>query len=285
MLAVSNSFLEVIESPADGTQPHRTTFGVSFSLGASNTMGSYAQFLDGSTDWPAGFGDGYGILISVSTVAVSTNANNALVTIGIDLSGGTTYTDWISNLLVSQVGITTLGICEYYFPIRVPNGASLAIKGQSSNASPIATSYMHSKIYGKPTHPELIRAGSFVETFGADTANSAGTSVTCGTGSDGTYVQLGSALSRKIWGWEYGVGTTSAALTAHRYHTDIAVGDASNKRRVIRNAQTTSSTAETMDKRSAFSMGDGASGDIVYGRMQGSTALSGASLIAYGVGG
>lgn len=290
MLHMSNGFALTIEKPVDGTL-NGDTSGVAFSLGGSNTMGAYAQILDGSTDWPADSGDGYWISIHVSSVAVSTVQSNALVTIGIDPAGGTTYTDWIQHLLVTGAGtLNGNGVwgVRYEFPIRVPRGCSLAIKGQSAQAIPIATSYCKIQIKCKPTRPELMRVGSFVQTFGADTANSDGTTVTAGGASEGTYAQLGSSLDKPIWFWEWGWGSSAAAFAATVGEVDIAVGDASNKRRVVRNKRFFIGTAETQTKfGKQGEYGDGAVGDLVYGRVQfgDATGPGSDSMIAYGVGG
>ena len=286
-----NAFLGMIGSVADGAQPG-TTWGTAVTLGASNTMGSYAQVIDGSADWPAGFGDGYWLVIEVSDIGVSAANHEALVTVGIDLSGGTTYTDWIENLLVSSAqAVQGNGLADgimYGFPLRVPNGASLALKGQDRNAAP-STARCRMFIYGQPTHPERVRAGSFVRSFGVDTTNSRGTYVTHGGASEGSWAQLGSALAEHLWFWEFGLSRNSTAFSAQSCFTDIAVGDASNKRRVIRNAHTVWGTAETQTKYPAGEFGPAAAGDLVYGRGQiGDGAVPGASVMsiaAYGVGG
>lgn len=284
MIHLSNSFLEVIEVPADGTRPHRTSWGTTFQPGASHTMGSYFQFIDGSSDWPAGIGDGYGIYLEFNAIGVSGAAHDVLATIGIDLAGGTSYTDLISNLLVTGPAAATLGTVSYFFPLLIPNGASLAIKAQDSNAAPPTACKIQAKIFCKPTHPELIRCGTYVQTFGADTANSRGTAITTGA-SEGTPVQLGVALDKDIWGWEYGFGNSSAAITGNAWFVDILIGDASNKRRVICNAEVHGSTTETLDKRAAFALAECSVGDLVYGRGQGTSLPGTTSLIAYGIGG
>lgn len=287
----TNSFLEVIEVPVDGTRPQRVSDGVGFSLGASNVMGSYVQLLaggdvSGGGGWPDGCGDGFGIFLSVTNVGVTSQAHNALMTIGIDPSGGSSYTDWIENLLISAATTNTVGgAYTYYFPIRIPHGAALAVKGQDSHATPVATSYCRLRIYCKPTHPELIRVGTFVKSFGVDMATSAGTGVTEGTGSDGAYTQLGSALDKEIFYWEWGVGVSGTSIVGSNHLVDIAVGDASNKRRVIRNAMWIGATTETIGKPPSGEYGPGAIGDLVYARSQNGGAQPGLSYAAYGVGG
>ncbi|MEQ1734883.1 MAG: hypothetical protein ABL886_00465 [Rhodoglobus sp.] len=248
-------------------------------------MSSYVQLLDGSTEWPAGIGDGFGLQIGFANTNLASNSNAGLATIGIDLAGGTTYTDWISNVICGPTSNVEDGYTQYYFPIRIPNGASLGIKAQGGSATPPANPDCQFKIFCKPTRPECIRVGSFVRTYGAVTATSEGTAVTPGGVSEGTYVELGT-LADEIWGWEFGVTCTAAAIGAAVSHTDIAVGDATNKIRVIRNHVTTHGTSEVMAKlMTAFQFGEGPNGSKVYGRMQMEGTQTGCSLIAYGIGG
>lgn len=287
MLNVSNEFLLFLEKPVDGTRPHRTSNGVGFSLGSSDSEGSYSQIVDGSTDWPASSGDGYGLYLEFVNTFVTSQSASALVTIGIDLAGGTSYTEWINDLIAGPSALVTSGsFISYYFPIRIPNGASLAIKGQSNNASPPATSYVRTIIPCLPTHPELLRVGSFIRTYGATTASSQGTSVTEGTTSDGSYTSIGT-LSDDIWGWSACVTSQATAFTSNLMSLDVAVGDGSSYRRVIPDCLFKISTSESISFNSNFSLGPAKNGDGVYARIQtgDNAAIGSASVIVYGIGG
>lgn len=286
MIHISNSFLNIIQVPADGTRPSRTSQGISFTAGASNSESSYVQILDGTT-WPTGYGDGYGIYLEVANTFLTANTHAMLATIGIDPTGGTSYTEWINDLAIGQSNNFANCAISYYFPVRIPEGSSLAIKAQCDNASPVANSDLFFKIYCTPTRPELVRAGTFVRTFGANTGTSQGTSFTPGTTSEGAYTSLGT-LSDTLWYWEYGVSINNTTITANVLHVDIAIGDGSSNRRVIPNALLFTGTSETVSKTSnPFGHGTGVSGDGVYIRGQvGENALiSGYNAIAYGVGG
>lgn len=286
MLHLTNEFLLTIESPTDGTRPSRTG-GTAFSIGASNVEGSYTQFLDGSTAWPAGSGDGYELYLEFGDVNVSGGGHSVLATIGIDPAGGTSYTEWIHDLLITGAPTGSLGQIGYRFPLRIPNGASLAVKAQDSNASPPATPHIRCQIKCQPTRPELIRYGTKVVTFGANVASSSGTAVTEGTVSEGAYAQLGVALTEPLWAWEFGWSSDAAAFAATLVYSDIAIGDATNKRRVIHNGRAFIGTVEYINKDDALWPGEAAIGDLVYGRCQvgDNPAPGSASMIAYGVGG
>ena len=288
MIDFSNEFLGIIQKPADGTRPSRTTSpgsGVSFVLGGSNVEGAYTQILDGSTEWPAGFGDGFVFMLQFANTNLTTFANPGLATIGIDLAGGTTYTEWIHDLICGPTSNHEDASIIYRLPIRVPNGASLAVKAQCLDATPPSNPDVLFRILGKPTRPELVRAGSFVRTFGAVTATSEGTGITPGTTSEGAYVELGT-LADDIWGWEFGMTINNTVVSSNIHNVDIAIGDATNKRRVLRNERIGSTTSEAVIKQQpGFDFGSGLSGDKVYGRSQSEIATTGASLIVYGIGG
>jgi hypothetical protein len=285
-----NEFQKVIESITDGTQP-AYSMGVAITPG-NNTYGSYAQIISGAnvTD------DVYAIEVWFNVGYVDSAARDILVTLGFDPAGGTSYSglggvsgNEIQHLLASCCGSfrsVDMGPQSYYFPVYIKAGTSIGAKASVNNAT-VGTLNCFVRLHCRPSHPELLRVGSFVRTFGATTASSSGTAVTPGTGSEGSYVQLGSAVAEPLWYFEYGIGVNNATFNNNGHMTDIAVGDASNKKRVIANALAWSSQPEVLCRPSAGRHGHAAIGDLVYGRMQaGDNALNtGYSLCAYGVGG
>lgn len=290
MLHLSNEFNLVIESVADGTQPGASN-GTTITPG-NNTYGSYATVLAGAslTD------DAYGIEIWFNSGAVDATARDGIATIGFDPAGGTSFGglggvtgNEIHHLLWSCCGdmrSISMGPVWYYFPIYIKAGTTIGCKASVNNAT-VGTVKCFVRLHCKPSRPELVRAGSFVRSFGALVASSCGTAITAGTGTDGTYTQLGSALAEPLWYWEYGVGINTDTIINNCQFTDIAVGDASNKKRVISNGVSISSQLETNLKPAMGAYGTGAIGDLVYGRMQvgDNVTLTGYSLMAYGVGG
>lgn len=289
MLHLSNEFQLVVESIADGTQPNFTN-GTSITPG-NNTYGSYTSVLSGAslTD------DAYGIEVWFNSGNVDSAARDGIATIGFDPAGGTSFgglagvtNNEISHLLWSCAGDmrnAAMGPVWYYFPLFIKAGTSIGCKASVNNAT-VGTVNCFVRLHCKPTRPELVRSGTFVRTYGATVGSSTGTSVTPGAASEGTYTELGT-LADAIWYWEYGVGINNAGFTANCQFTDIAIGDASNKKRVIANGVSMSSQSEVNCKPAMGAYGSGVSGDKVYGRMQvgDNAAMTGYSLIAYGVGG
>ena len=270
----------VISSVADGTRP-AAAWGALLTPG-NNTYGSYVQLLTATSD------ETYLIRIACHSFAASATARDALVTIGIDPAGGTSYADFIVDLAASCAPTYAqfIGIVEYEFPVRIPAGASVAAKATVNNAT-VGTGRVSITLFGRPSRPELVKAGTFVQTFGATPASSSGSTFTAGSTSEGAWAQVGSALTAPLWFWEFGFCVNNTVMGNTVHHVDIGLGDASNKKVVIPNGVVAESSAETLAKPAQGRFGIGAVGDIVYARVQDGPAVGGtpASVIVYGVGG
>lgn len=271
----------VIESVADGTRP-AAAWGTSVTPG-NNTYGSYVQVLTATSD------ETYLCRITLTSWSVSAAARDALVTIGIDPAGGTSYADLITDLVAACAPTyiqVVPGPVIYEFPIIVPAGATVAAKASVNNAT-VGTGRVSIALFGRPSRPELVKAGSFVQTFGSTPGSSSGTAITPGGAAEGAWTQIGSALTVPLWFWEFGYGVNNATMANNAHHVDIGLGDASNKKLVIPNGLVYETTSETLAKAAQGRVGLGAIGDIVYARVQTGTAAATAntSLIVYGVGG
>lgn len=246
-----------------------------------NAYGSYASLIAGASVTH----DVYEIWINVNSVGVSTVARDCIVTIGEDPAGGTTFADTILHLLAScAAGYNTqAGGIWYRFPYFIKAGTSIGAKA-SVNAVDLTAINVQVVLMCQPTRPDLIRAGSFIQTFGAVTASSCGTTVTPGGAAEGAYVELGT-LDKALWFWEVGLGTNDSTMSSAAIHADLAVGDATNKRIAIQDALWMVTSSETMGKADSGACRMAASGEKVYGRCQSSVAADSAvSMTAYGVG-
>jgi hypothetical protein len=284
-MIVPFEFGKVICSVADGTRPS-SGMGATVTPG-NNTYGSYAQMIAGSsvTD------DVYGVWLNFHGILSSGLAKDALVTIGIDAAGGTSYTDWITDILAScasscggsSTGFTGGG-CSFYFPVFLRAGASIAAKASVNNAT-VGTARAHCKLYCKPSLSQQVNPGTFVQTFGATTASSSGTVVTPGTVAEGAWTEIGTLTKPLRW-LEYGIGINSATMTANTIHVDVAIGDASNKKVVIQSEYVETNTVELITKYEASYPCVGAVGAKIYARAQvgPNAADSNVSVCVYGVG-
>lgn len=200
-----------------------TTLGTSVTPGASNAEGSWAS-IAGSANITV---DVRGVYLNVHSGASTTIARNHLLDIGIDPAGGTSYTELISNLAVSESPALTLaGSRQYFFPIRIPAGSSVAarVRGSAATASTVRVA---ARFYGRGSAPEFLPTGSFARTFGAVEASSIGTSFTPGNAADGSWVLLGTT-SEPLWWWQVGYGINNGTITAEYTYIDLAFGDGTN---------------------------------------------------------
>ncbi len=264
-------------------QPGNSAWGTSITPG-NNSFPAYAEIL-GNTAYETFY-----LEIFLSAFRASTLAKNALVTIGIDHSGGTTYTDQeILYLLASSAAAPSYGGVTYRFPLFIPAGSALAAKASVNNAT-VGTGYVGVRLYGQPTAPEVMRYGTYIESWGETTASSSGTSVTPGTASEGAWVDLsGGNTTRPYWWWQCGWGSNDASLINNIYVLDVGVGDGTTKELAIRDEMHgNSGTLEEHWKRPepdhAYVL-DQPSGKTVYGRMQCNASDASITMMAYGLGG
>lgn len=248
-----------------------------------NTYGTYEEIVAGSLVSH----DVYLIDVIIGTGAATAAARDILVTLGIDPDGGTSFSDFISHLMGSNASeyttATSGGGVSYRFPIFLRAGSSIAAKASVNNVS-LSELRVAVVLYGKPSNPEAVWAGSFVQTFGATPASSSGTALTPGEASGGAWVELGT-LDKTIRHWEAGIGFNTGTFTAGVMHCDLGIGDATDKKTPIVDGYATISAAERLYKTHWAAPGIGAPGDKVYGRAQGSDpATANMSMIAYGVG-
>lgn len=260
-----------------------TTWGTSITPG-NNTFPAYTEIL-GNTAY-----DCFGIAIFVHTIGSSGAAKDMLLTIGIDHTGGTTYTSCeISNLMCSSAGTLVTGGIWYYFPLYIPEGSAIAAKMSCSNAT-VGTGRVGVILYGRPTRPELVRAGAYVDNFGATTASSRGTTITAGTASEGAWTEMTSGTTtRSYWWFQVGWGSFDISLGSAIYAMDLSVGDATNKELVIEdhliiNAGTTEQVVKPFIPGEPTC--DVKDGQRIYVRLQCSTTVdTDLSMMAYALGG
>jgi len=208
-----------------GTNPSATP-GTSVTPGAGNAEGSWTQI---ATAANIAFGV-WGIWVSVAGGNTSGAQKDHLLDIGIDEAGGTSYTAIISNLVCGQTQAGSTGCNQYYFPLNIPAGSTVAVRVQGNNAT-AGTVRVWAMFFGKPSHPELVPRGEITETIGTIT-NSGGVSFTPGNAADGTWASLGTT-TRNLWWWQLCVQVSAGTITAQYTRCDLAYGDATNKTLII----------------------------------------------------
>ena len=201
--------------------------GVSVTPGYSNVMGSWVDLFGALLNE-----DSYGIYLRMSDGNTSGVATPFLVDIGVDAAGGTSYSVLIPSLLGFGFGsMGTVGWRKaiYYFPVFIPKGARVAVRAQTSATSGAVFS-VRARVAQKPSRPDLVRCGTFVDVIGADPANSRGTTYSVPSASAWSpWTSLGSA-PRDGWWIAPSYCNDVASMVNNTYGVDIAVGDTTNKR-------------------------------------------------------
>ena len=272
-------------SNVGSTRP-AAAFGTSVSPSATaNTYGSYTSLLAGGDI----LYDCFWVVININSIGISGGAKDAICTIGIDPTGGTSYTDWIPNLLCGQASshLQVRGGCWYSFPLFVKAGSRIAAKLSCNVASGTAGN-VAIWLDGQPRNPYSQFVGyNGVEAIGVNTATSSGTTVTPGTTSVGAWTSLGTSSSPCFY-WNYGTGISDGSVSDFNYSADIATGDGSNKHIIVSQGRVFSlASPDTMSFTQSETSADWAvpAGGNIYGRLwcSGAGGDSNVSMAAYGV--
>lgn len=269
-----------VVSNVDGARP-AGNYGAAVTPG-NNTKGSWAQVLAAaSVTEPSQM-----LMVNINSVAVSAAAKDCLVDIGVGSSGSEQLL--ITNLIGSCASNWNAlsGGWTYFFPLSLPAGTRIAARASVNNAT-VGSVRVIVRLFGRPSRRETVNAGAWVDTYGANTAASNGTSATPGTTSNGSWVQLGT-LTRDAWWWQFGMGVNDDTMTNLVTTADIAVGDAITKRVILNQMPVITSASEQSGNlpSSVQGPGVGRAGENIYGRLwcQG-TPDSNYSLTAYALGG
>lgn len=226
--------------------------------------------------------DVYGIQITFTDNNTNATARTAVADIGVDPAGGTAFSAVIPDLIHSQAGGSGLGGVTYYFPLFIKAGSSIGARTTQNVVS--GTSRVMIRVFGKPSRPDLIQWGTKVHAIGTKATASSGQALTAGsTNAESAYISLGSP-TKLCWWWQVGFGLGNGTVTGLGYHIDLARGDATTKRDIIKNRNYQGGTTETLTAWPDF-QGFGLAGpeSTIYARGSCSgTALAG-HVLAYGL--
>jgi hypothetical protein len=263
-----------------------TTQGLTITPG-NNTYPAYAEVLPNTAF------DTHYMSIYCGAVGSAAKLTTLLLKIGIDHSGATTYTDVeILHLFCPCAGLRGQGGIRYNFPLFVPANSAVAASASINNAT-VGTAEVGVTLWGKPTRPDLVRSGAYVDTFGAVTGTSTGTTITPGTTSESAWVSLASNITRDYWWWQGGCGLSGTVFTNIPYNLDVGVGTSTSVVDTCFEDQSWAlyNTSEQACNRLLpdheyvhYVPGDGAL-DVFARAQAGATPESTFSAIAYGLGG
>lgn len=222
--------------------------GINVTPGASNSKGSYTEVLDAALVTR----DCYMMSIILTNSAESGVARDVAVDIAIDTTDTSTYTILIGDLLcpcpspgvTGSTGTSIPGGWEWTFPVYIPAGTQVGARAQTSSAT-ANTVNVGIKVWGAPSRPELVRAGSKVDTFGFNSGTTDGTAITASLSSEGTYTDIsGADTTTSHFYWDFGIGLLDASIQSGGNHIDMAIGDGTNFKDIIRNSAVMTNTAE-----------------------------------------
>lgn len=282
MISVANRWQSEIRKPADGSQPSNGGTGTAITAsGFAHTMGSWTDVVL-AADWSGFTGDAFLIEINLNRANVGASNKRVLVDIGVDTGGG--YAALISYLIATNAADWGGGGNghTYSFPIRIPNGAKVGARCQGASGGQVV--YATIALFGNPSHPALVRAGTFSRTFGAAPASTSGDIFTCGTASEGAWSSTGTTADN-LWFWDVGYAMEDAATDHAVTLVDVGVGGAGSEIAFLRNATFSKSLDETLSKLSRGVVYPVASGSAISVRGQGQTAETNDHAIVYAVGG
>jgi|CXWL01.1.fsa_nt_gi hypothetical protein len=188
--------------------PSVDTPGINIIPGASNVKGSWTTILDPLPH------DVFALNIGFYNGDVSATNRGSLCDIGIDLSGGTTFSVLIPDLLCGSAAPGSLGGGQKYsFPLFIPSGATVGARAQTAAAAS-GTLNVAISGYGGIKDNHFFKVGRKVEALGIVSASSRGTTIVSGATSFGSPTFDGFYA-------EHGFSVNSAAMTAVRYHTHL----------------------------------------------------------------
>jgi hypothetical protein len=193
----------------------------------AHTKGSNINLLNGIAN------DCYGLMVRFVGGNSTTVARRAMADILIDPdagigNAGSSWTVLINNLAgnASCLGLAGAIGYRYYFPIYLRSGTAIGARIQDSAL--VGITRVGVRVVGNPTRPDRVDVGSKVQTLGASTATTVGTTVVPGTNAMGSYSATLGTLSDDAWWWQVGVLSNDTTMTARGYLFDVAV-NATNK--------------------------------------------------------
>lgn len=185
--------------PAAGQEAVQTqttpsaTPGVASTSGAANADGSWVQLGSDLTFELTNM-----LLRFVAGTAPSAADSRALGDIGVDLAGGTSFTEIVSDLLLTGTSSNVGQARLIRLPIRVPSGASIAFRHRAALASDVIR--VQAMFVGASQYPWQAWSADICDTYGAVAASSDGTAIGTGSigasGAEGSWVQITAATLR-----------------------------------------------------------------------------------------
>lgn len=171
-------------------------------------------------------GDAYGLWVQVAKTALSATDTSAVLDVGIDTAGGSSYTAKLSDFLCGfaddpNANSGTGGMQQLMIPVKIPSGSTVAIRGQTARASAQAASVR--------VQVAMATSGPLPGTLNCTTygvSGTTGTSVTPGAGSWGSWTNIGSTLAANTQMVAIACQPNGATVSRDAYRLEIGVSSA-----------------------------------------------------------
>ena len=198
---------------------------------AANTLTAHANAHTKGTDTACMVGvaeDVYDIAMTVTTGSTDATIRRQMIDLLIDPAAGvgnagSSWSVAINNLYCNSPSIgasVAMWGVKYSFPLHLKAGAAIGARVQDVVGGGCCRFSIN--VRGKPTHPELLKVGTKVQTIGATTATTTGVAVTPGNAVVGAYSASLGTLDRSAWWWQLGIGTNDTSLSTTVLYFDVA---------------------------------------------------------------
>jgi hypothetical protein len=193
------------------------TPGTAVTPGASGSEGAWTSIIAATARESAW------VYLRVSDGATASNSKQHLLDLGIDPTGGTSYTPLFEDLVCGcSAPLTVGGGFQFLFPLRIPAGARVGVRIQGLAAT-AGSVRVDLRLYGNACAPPFIPSAQYVERIGA-TSGTVGVSFTPGNAADGTWTLLGTT-TRPCWWWQLGYSINNGTITAEYTWIELGYGD------------------------------------------------------------
>lgn len=189
---------------------------------SANTKGSYVEFTSSLSDNTTGL-----IVVGNGTAPASGD-----ILLDIATGAASSETDVIANIPFARVN-SVFESWTRFFPLKIASGSRIALRTQCSGASGGATFVLYA-IKEETTFSNM----DSIVTYGANTADSGGTSIDPGgtANTKGSWTEITSSTSADIDWLTLCIGNqANAARSAAFWHLDIGTGAAGAETAVIQN--------------------------------------------------
>lgn len=171
--------------------------------------------------------DAHYLTLSMNGFFLSTAAAYTLLDVMIDPAGGTSWANFIDDLVCGFTAADTASYMAtqwYHFPIFIKAGTSIGIRARCSHSVSITTGSVAMNVFGNPSRPIMWWCGQKVESLGINAATSKGTDVVPGSGgSFGSWATMGTSTGR-YGAVQYGLNGTDSSSLALGYQFQIGYG-------------------------------------------------------------